>query len=286
MADHRPAAADRAGAPRPQGLPVSTSDDYRYQKRWRYDRAHGITRTMPADPIRTHLRDLIEGGASVRGIGEVAGVPASVVSRIARGQQPTVTRRLAAALGAVTMSSLTGRANPQGFVPKIGAVRRIQAMQALGHSAKDIAAGTGLGDRDVYNVVNQAGQWISRAKWEAIVAAYQALSMTLGTNRHALIAARRAGYPPPLAWDEEDLDDPHGRPRHDARGDHVVDEVAVEAGASGRHTTLTGRERAEVVRWLAGGGCSDATIAARLRVSDRTVLRIRLRHGIASRWVA
>lgn len=67
--------------------------------------------------------------------------------------------------------------------------------------------------------------------------------MTLGTNRHALVVARRAGYPPPLAWDDEDLDDPHGRPRHDARKDEVVDAVAVEAGASGRHSTLTSRER-------------------------------------------
>lgn len=121
MANRRPATADRKGEPRTRELPRSTSYDYRYQKRWRYDRAHGITRTMPAEPIRTHLRDLIERGASVRGIGEVAGVPTSVVSRIARGQQPTVTRRLAAALGAVTMSSLTGRPNPEGFVPKIGA---------------------------------------------------------------------------------------------------------------------------------------------------------------------
>ena len=169
----------------------------------------------------------------MRGIAEVSGIPAVVMSRLAGGKQPTVTRRVAAALTQVTVADLTRRDNPAGFVPKVGAVRRIQALQAIGHPAREIAASAGLTEREIYFIVNQKGRWISQARWVAVATAYAELSMTPGCSAKAQAIAAGAGYPPPLAGDDEDLDDPSAA----AVGIDEVDEVAVEAVMGWRHPT-------------------------------------------------
>lgn len=258
----------------------------RYQKQWRLERAKGISRTVPAGPVRVHVQQLLDGEASVRGIADVSGIPAAVVSRIARGQQPTVTKRVAKALLEVTASDLTRRSNGAGFVPKIGAVRRIRALQAIGHCARDIAAATTLTEHEVYLIVNQAGRWITQARWLAVATAYDRLSMTPGQSSKARAIAVAAGYPPPLAWDEDAIDDAAAAPAIDDEWAEL-DEVAVEAVMSGRLPTgLREVERIEAVRRLADRGCSDQQIGQRLGICSRTVLRLRQQHEIASRWSA
>ena len=186
---------------------MTSTATLRYQKQWRLERGRGLYRTVSADTVREHLRDLLRGEASLRGIAEVSGVPTSVVARISSGQQPTVTRRVSSALMKITPHDLTARPNAAGFVPKVGAVRRIRALQAIGHCARDIADATTLTEREVYLVVNQAGRWITQARWEAVAQAYDRLSMTPGHSVKARSIAAAAGYPPPLAWDDDAIDD-------------------------------------------------------------------------------
>jgi len=258
----------------------------RYQKQWRVDRARGITRTIPADSVREHLLHLLEGEATLRGIAEVSGIPLSVVARLARSRQSRVSRRVAAALLAVTTSELTQRSNPSGLVPKVGAVRRIRALHAIGHSASDIAAVSTLTERDVHDVVTQPGRWITQARWEAIARAYGHLSMTPGSSSKAREIAAAAGYPPPLAWDEEAIDDADAQPC-EPDSDGGIDEVAVEAVMAGRRPEgLREPERIEAIRRLAEQGWADPDISATLGVTARTVLRLRQKHRISSRWSA
>jgi len=266
---------------------MSATAPLRYQKQWRLDRARGIKRTVPADPIRTHLHELLRAQASLRGIADVSGIPVAVITRIAGGHQPTVTRRVAAALLEVTSSDLTRRPNPGGFVPKVGAVRRIRALQAIGHCARDIAAAGSLTERDVYLIVNQAGRWITQSRWDAVTEAYDRLSMTPGHSTKARAIAAAAGYPPPLAWDEDAIDDPDAGPVDSGEERPTVDEVAVEAVMAGRHPHgLREPERVEAVRRLAAQGWSDLGIGRQIGVCDRTVLRLRQAHQIPSGWSA
>ena len=268
---------------------MTSTATLRYQKQWRLERGRGLYRTVTADTVREHLRDLLRGEASLRGIAEVSGVPTSVVARISSGQQPTVTRRVNSALMKITPHDLTARPNAAGFVPKIGAVRRIRALQAIGHCARDIAEATTLTEREVYLVVNQAGRWITQARWEAVAQAYDRLSMTPGHSVKARSIAAAAGYPPPLAWDDDAIDDVHATPAgvSGVDVDNDVDEVAVQAVMSGRRPVgLREDERVEALRRLVEHGWSDEQIAERLGVCSRTVLRLRQAHGIASRWSA
>lgn len=264
---------------------MTTAAARRYGQQWRADRAQGIARTVPAAPIRRHLELLVTQQASYRGIGEVSGVSVSVVARIAGGRQQTVSRRVADALLNVTAADLTRRPNPAGFVPKVGAVRRIRALQAIGHCARNIAAATTLTEAEVYLIVNQAGRWITRARWEAVATAYEHLSMTPGDSAKARAVAAAAGYPTPLAWDDDALDDELATVAEQVVDVDLVDEVAVAAAMAGRRPVgLRPAERVEAVRRLAELGCADSAIADRLGVCDRTVLRWRQEHQIPSRW--
>jgi DNA-binding CsgD family transcriptional regulator len=76
---------------------------------------------------------------------------------------------------------------------------------------------------------------------------------------------------PPLAWDDEDIDDPAAEPYRAGR-----DPQTQRQGAY----ALTIAERQDLVRTLHRQQCSDREIARRTGMSDRTVLRIRARLGL------
>jgi len=90
------------------------------------------------------------------------------------------------------------------------------------------------------------------------------------------------GYAPPLAWDEDAIDDPtatpHGADDPMNEGADVVDLTAVRRAATGgdpSRVQLSPAERIAVVRSMAAAGASDAEIAGRLGVVSRTALRLR-----------
>jgi len=107
----------------------------------------------------------------------------------------------------------------------------------------------------------------------------------VGSSIASSSQAKSLGYPPPLAWDDDAIDDPTARPHHqDTSSLHarVVDMVAVRRALDGRNqaTGLTAPERSVAVRTMAARGQTDPQIADRLGVSDRTVLRWRQREGV------
>jgi hypothetical protein len=94
-------------------------------------------------------------------------------------------------------------------VDACGVRRRIRALAALGWSFPDLAAQPEM--RGVHRTVPQK---LTRAEvvWADTAAdvrrLYDRLSMTPGGSAHAARRARKAGWLPPLAWDDERLDDP------------------------------------------------------------------------------
>lgn len=110
-----------------------------------------------------------------------------------------------------------------------------------------------------------------------------------GPQRQGPLDRGCCGLPPPLAWDDDAIDDVHATPAglSGVDVDNDVDEVAVQAVMSGRRPVgLREDERVEALRRLVEHGWSDEQIAERLGVCSRTVLRLRQAHGIASRWSA
>ncbi|HEY1179351.1 MAG TPA: hypothetical protein VGF17_24615 [Phytomonospora sp.] len=188
------------------------SYDYAYAKKWRLDRQRGITRYVDPAPTIAHVEQLLAAGLSKRAIAEAAGVSAQVITELTRHQPKHVTRTVAARILAVRVEHGHQRQAPRGFVPAIGARRRIRALQAIGHPAAAIAEAAGVTVNVVNNISVQAGDWITAANRDAIHRAYEQLWSTPGPSAKVRGIAAKRGWAPPMAWDDDTIDHPDAQP--------------------------------------------------------------------------
>lgn len=240
-------------------------------KRWRVERARGLKRTTSATRAQIHVQSLVANGMSVRAIGEVAGVTPSVISQLSRGTRTSVAVRTETAILAVGLEEVMGRANPLGFVPNIGARRRLRALMAIGWRHSDLTPMVGF---NTGNLNHQIGNWISRAKHDAMKAVYEQLWNTPGpapeTSRARI---RNAGYLPPMAWDDETIDDPLYEPDLGDGQKNLVD-------AEVEFLITAGCPRHEIAARL-GYECPE-TLERWLYRQDRGDLVRRMRQAVAS----
>lgn len=178
-----------------------------YRKRYLLDQARGISHApLPAARVRAHVNTLIAAGATYAYLSQASGLHKETIRKIVNGRK-TVHRTTAAALLGVRFERITEH---DGFVPATGAIRRIRALLALGHTYTTIAEAAGV---DVRIEARSDRGYVRTATYAAVCRAYEVLSMTPGTNAHVRSLARGLGYPPPLAWDDDDLDDPYATPQ-------------------------------------------------------------------------
>lgn len=140
------------------------------------------------------------------------------------------------------------------FVDNIGVVRRRQALAAIGWGLADLAPyfGTqwrGIGD----HASNRRVRRDTLERWRRV---YDLLSMTPGPNDLVRKRAKNRGWVPPLAWDEDRIDDPDARPNLGGRSARRTADVSAEA------------------RFLLGFGLSEFEVAKRLDVSVDWVKRL------------
>lgn len=217
------------------------SQSYLKAKQWRIDRAKGLKRTTPSAKTAQHIEDLRNAGWSYRGIADTAGVSVQTVNRVHRGVQKSVVNETETRVLALKSDSIFTRPNKAGFVPNVGARRRLQALLAIGYRHSDI---TPLLGSPSGTLMHQVGDWISLEKHEAMVRVYEQLWDKPGpapaTSRARI---RKAGYLPPLAWDDESIDDPNFVPeptevtagsKVEVRRDAFLQEVEHLAGFGGK----------------------------------------------------
>lgn len=179
----------------------------RWMKQWKYETSHGITRYIDPAATREHIDDLVSLGASRASIALTAGLTKSVITSLMAGQK-NIRRSTAAAILTVTMTDIMGRENHAGFIPAIGAQRRIQALMAIGYRHTDLEA---AGIPNCANCLHAANRrWVARSTHDQIATVFTRLCMTPGPSTKAVSNARKRGYAPPLAWD--DIDDPNAIP--------------------------------------------------------------------------
>jgi hypothetical protein len=136
------------------------------------------------------------------------------------------------------------------LIPVTGTVRRIRALQRLGWSMAEIARQGGWKDRDsIYNTL--LGDHITAKNAARVAEVYERLCMTIGPSTITAARATRAGWPPPLAWDDIDNDP------EPSLGDHDddIDPVVVMRLLEGQRINATkGEKEAALERWVADGG--------------------------------
>lgn len=176
-----------------------------------------ITRT---DDPRTHLYALLGAGWTLRAIAAHAGVHASALSRYHRGDDLP---HVASAILRVDPNDYATRTTPvrhgeqaEPFVPRIGTVRRLQALMRLGWPAREINArlhALGIVDkRAAENLLAQPGRWVTRSRHDAVAKVYRDLCTTPGPSSRSRTRAEKAGYPGPMDWDDIDRDEAPEKP--------------------------------------------------------------------------
>src|SRR5215510_12971079 len=94
---------------------------------------------VSAEPVREHVLKLRAAGGTYQAIGRAAGTGAMTVHRIVNIRRPTVQAEIAARLLAVTEAGIRSMRPSPG-----GAMWRVRALVAMGHTCSRMAAATGI----------------------------------------------------------------------------------------------------------------------------------------------
>lgn len=165
-------------------------------------------------------------------------------------------------------------------VDATGTMRRLRALAALGWTACDLGKRLdGVTGEAVGQIQRRKDRrYVYLATAQRVAALYDELSMTAPSGwiaKRTRAQAAANGWLPPLAYDDDTIDDPAACPNVSTITARAVDEVAVERAMLGDPVKLTKTERAEAVRRLTAAGVGAAQIGARLGTTHRTVQRDR-----------
>lgn len=182
-------------------------------------------RMNPA-PARKHIRMLKSHKMTASQIGELAGVSRNCIDSIYHGSsrrtgkpityifQPTYE-----AIMAVKPTSILERPSTSK-VPAAGTRRRIQALMACGYSGKSIADHLDVTKRTIQTYMERESVTVETARkvrdlyeqlWDVPPPADTPIQAQVASRLRNLAADH--GWPPPLAWDDDTIDNPNARPK-------------------------------------------------------------------------
>ena len=199
--------------------------------------AYGRSNLTDASPARDHVHTLMAAGIGLKQVTRLTGINGGVLCKLMYGVPETgrrPSRRIlkanAAKILAIDPTDLRNHA-PGSLTDGTGSARRIQALVACGWSLAKIAARVGVTPANFTAIANNHGK-VTVARALAVRDLYDELWDTpppTATTRdrisrtRALRTADARGWVPPLAWDDETIDDPAATPWTDStpRGAHV-----------------------------------------------------------------
>lgn len=248
--------------------------------------AYGRANYIDAEPARAHVAKLMAAGVGLKRIVAVSGTSQGVLWKLVYGKNggtPSrrVTRQTADRLLALDPADPALLADG-ATTSSVGTARRLQALACLGWSVGRLATESGM-DRQRLDAALH-GRPVVAGTVRAVAGLYERLWSTPApaTNQREKISVARttnraqaAGWAPPLAWDDDTIDNPSAKPfTEDADVDHV-DEFAVDAVLEGVRLQLAGATLHAAVHALAAAGHQPSTIADRLGIQERQAQRLR-----------
>lgn len=222
----------------------------RYAKGHRHDRLHARRRTVPAEPVVAHLRNLLRAGMTQGAIARGSGVSPSAISDLLHGQSRIKQENAKQILSVRSVYCFTPRhEHDEAFVPKTPSVLRIRALLALGWRHQDMAERSGV---LTHLILAQPSPAVTVRNHDRVRALYEALSMTPGPSQRTRNRAARAGFLPPLALDDDRIEDPNYLPglEVDDQLEQTVDQVVVERLVDGGDHRALNATRAERIAAL------------------------------------
>ena len=189
----------------------------RWMRRYRRHLALGTwepTQTVPSTLAQEHIASLRSYGMSVDAIAELAGEDPGYLGSLvypAHHLHPeTITAERNARILAVRFDLSVLPETRQ--VSNVGTRRRIQALCRMGWSQGYIAERLGVKISAVNAYASTNRPRVSVRTARRIANLYDELSMIEGPVSKARGWAEKRGWQPPLAWDDESIDDPSAAP--------------------------------------------------------------------------
>jgi hypothetical protein len=172
-----------------------------------------------AQPAREHVLALCAYGVGYRRIASVSGVSSGAVVRLlwgSGGEPPTRRMRHETAAKLLALRPSRALLGPSTLTDAAGTQRRLQALITIGHCRIVLAARLGIIPTNLNRII-RSGERVEVATARAVSALYDELWNT-APDESTPEAARRAtrarregtanGWPPPVAWDDDQIDDP------------------------------------------------------------------------------
>lgn len=186
------------------------SSTYLWKKRYQLDYHRGLRRkTSPARAL-AHVLELRDRyGVGVMAIADAAGTSPLVISELLNGKCTGMMISTETAILKVHLGRIMNRPHLNGRVPSVGTRRRLQALLTMGWRHQDLTPMLGF---DSGQTMYLKGM-VTRRKHEATKRVYDQLWNKRGpADLRTLRTIEKAGYAPPLAWDDDSIDDPNALP--------------------------------------------------------------------------
>jgi len=170
-------------------------------------------RLVDATPARQHIAGLRAAGVGRREIARRSGISQTVIDRLAGvGRHHATAARVRPDTLTAILAVTTDDRAPGSVLDAAGTHRRLQALIAIGWTQTDLANRTGLRLPTVNALAH--GRWgkVQHATHLAVRSVFEELSGRPGPSARARAQALRHGWAPPLAWDDETIDDPTATP--------------------------------------------------------------------------
>lgn len=191
---------------------------YHYAK-WRtaqHARGEFVSMLVPADRALQHIAALRAAGVGLPRISELAAVPGRTINHLLLPNRRMVARSIEAALLAVPLPAIPHDEllAAGAKVPILGSRRRLRALARAGYSQDDllIRMGATPGGCGLSKVYSGPQPYITARRARVIAALFNELQLIPGPSLRATSDAKRKGWPHPLEWDEDTIDDPAAVP--------------------------------------------------------------------------
>lgn len=202
--------------------------------------ARGDLTMVDPGPAAAHITALVQAGWTLRWISATSGISQTTVQRInSDTRSPTLIKSATEAAILAVGDEGTGRY----MIPAIGAVRRIQALATLGWSFKALATKVGMTQRNLVDINTGVVRNIRPPTYQSICRVYDLLWDKPAPRRRDGITDRmiryaaRNNWAPPMAWDDETIDQPDAQPN-----------LQGEVDAGRRDLYLTGMSDIQIAR--------------------------------------
>lgn len=229
-------------------------------------------RYVDAQPAREHFNALRDVGFGTRRLADLTGVSRSTLQRLPTGA--TVHQWVAAALFAVPVAAAPASSR---YIPAVGTQRMAWALAALGWSVNTQADRAGIGRTQMRLMLKN--QTLSPRHAASVRRLYDELSMQVPEPGRASTRARRWAMAellfPPLAWDDETIDDPDTLPCLLPPLEPVTRdlELTIQHVVAGHDVPVTAPVQREIIRRLPGVNRTE--VARIARCHPETVTRFR-----------